>query len=181
MASAFVVLYLLVLIHLLAAVIVDTGKFLLSAKRSRRTTSTEYIISIWMPTTFQRSSHTYIGKLRSNFLGMKFIIYDAHRLYNVVSICPPVRSSEDLLLQESFPKVPTGSYNISQASYELNVLAIMRSSSDTLCDVFNPASPSKLADPSQSTGPTFLPPHPKIHFAACRPDPLRSWIAQWTQ
>ncbi|KAG0488012.1 hypothetical protein HPP92_006564 [Vanilla planifolia] len=103
------------------SVIVETGKFLLSAKRSRRTTSTEYIISMDAD-NISRSSHTYIGKLRSNFLGTKFIIYDTQPPYNAASICPPVRSSRRFYSKKVSPKVPTGSYNISQVSYELNVL-----------------------------------------------------------
>lgn len=57
------------------ALLVENGKFLLSAKRTRRTTYTEYVISMDAD-NISRSSNTYIGKLRSNFLGTKFIIYD---------------------------------------------------------------------------------------------------------
>lgn len=45
------------------AVLAETGKFLLSAKRNRRTTCTEYIISMDVD-NISRSSNTYIGKLR---------------------------------------------------------------------------------------------------------------------
>ena len=46
-----------------AALLVENGKFLLSAKRTRRTTCTEYIISMDAD-NISRSSSTYIGKLR---------------------------------------------------------------------------------------------------------------------
>lgn len=47
----------------LAALLVENGKFLLSAKRTRRTTCTEYVISMDAD-NISRSSSTYIGKLR---------------------------------------------------------------------------------------------------------------------
>ncbi|KAH9757567.1 Tubby-like F-box protein 8 [Citrus sinensis] len=68
-----------------------------------------------------RSSSTYIGKLRSNFLGTKFIIYDTQPPYNSAQLSPPGRSRRFYSKKVS-PKVPTGSYNIAQVSYELNVL-----------------------------------------------------------
>ncbi|KAH1242028.1 Tubby-like F-box protein 8 [Glycine max] len=46
--------------------LVENGKFLLSAKRTRRTTCTEYIISM-NADNISRSSSTYIGKLRLLF------------------------------------------------------------------------------------------------------------------
>ncbi|CAI0625646.1 unnamed protein product [Linum tenue] len=102
------------------ALLVENGKFLLSAKRTRRTTCTEYIISIDAD-NISRSSGTYIGKLRSNFLGTRFIIYDTQPPYNNAQISPPGRSRRFYSKKVS-PKVPTGSYNIAQISYELNVL-----------------------------------------------------------
>ncbi|RVX13092.1 Tubby-like F-box protein 8 [Vitis vinifera] len=45
------------------ALLVENGKFLLSAKRNRRTTCTEYVISMDAD-NISRSSSTYIGKLR---------------------------------------------------------------------------------------------------------------------
>ena len=44
------------------ALLVENGKFLLSAKRNRRTTCTEYVISMDVD-NISRSSSTYIGKL----------------------------------------------------------------------------------------------------------------------
>ncbi|CAK9313773.1 unnamed protein product [Citrullus colocynthis] len=102
------------------ALLVDNGKFLLSAKRTRRTTCTEYVISMDAD-NISRSSNTYIGKLRSNFLGTKFIIYDTQPPYNNAQISPPGRSRRFYSKKVS-PKVPTGSYEIAQVTYELNVL-----------------------------------------------------------
>nr|CAD1817995.1 unnamed protein product [Ananas comosus var. bracteatus] len=58
-----------------SAVLDENGKFLLSAKRYRKATRTEYVISMDSGNV-SRSSNKYIGKLRSNFIGTKFIIYD---------------------------------------------------------------------------------------------------------
>lgn len=102
------------------ALLVENGKFLLSAKRTRRTTCTEYVISMDAD-NISRSSSTYIGKLRSNFLGTKFIIYDTQPPYTNAHIPPPGRTSRRFSTKVS-PKVPTGSYNIAQITYELNVL-----------------------------------------------------------
>ncbi|KAI3810346.1 hypothetical protein L1987_19958 [Smallanthus sonchifolius] len=103
-----------------AALLVENGKFLLSAKRTRRTTCTEYVISMDAE-NISRSSNTYIGKLRSNFLGTKFIIYDTQPPHSGATIPPPGRSKRFYSKKVS-PKVPSGSYNIAHITYELNVL-----------------------------------------------------------
>lgn len=103
------------------ALLVENGKFLLSAKRNRRTTCTEYVISMDAD-NISRSSSTYIGKLRSNFLGTKFIIYDTQAPYNSDQLSAPGRTSRRFNSKKVSPKVPRSSYNIAQVSYELNVL-----------------------------------------------------------
>ncbi|KAG2269596.1 hypothetical protein Bca4012_062623 [Brassica carinata] len=107
------------------ALVVENGKFLLSAKRTRRTTRTEYIISMDAD-NISRSSNSYLGKLRSNFLGTKFLVYDTQPPQNTPS------SSSALITDQTSrsrfhskrvsPKLPSGSYNIAQITYELNVL-----------------------------------------------------------
>lgn len=59
---------------------------------------------------------------RSNFLGTKFIIYDTQPPYNSAQVAPPGITSRRFYSKKVSPKVPTGSYNISQVTYELNVL-----------------------------------------------------------
>ncbi|XP_051132747.1 tubby-like F-box protein 8 [Andrographis paniculata] len=103
------------------ALLVENGKFLLSAKRTRRTTCTEYVISMDAE-NISRSSSTYIGKLRSNFLGTKFIIYDTQLPHSCSSTSQPGRTSRRFHSKKVSPKVPTGCYNIAQITYELNVL-----------------------------------------------------------
>uniref|UniRef100_A0A7N0TX03 Tubby-like F-box protein n=1 Tax=Kalanchoe fedtschenkoi TaxID=63787 RepID=A0A7N0TX03_KALFE len=109
-------------LYLSPALLVENGKFLLSARRNRRTTYTEYIISMDAD-NISRSSSSYIGKLRSNFLGTKFIIYDTQPPQACTHFpSSSGRTSRRFLSKKVSPKVPTGSYNISQVTYELNVL-----------------------------------------------------------
>ncbi|XP_054803976.1 tubby-like F-box protein 8 isoform X2 [Prosopis cineraria] len=103
------------------ALLAENGKFLLSAKRIRRTTYTEYVISMDAG-NISRSSSSYIGKLRSNFLGTKFIIYDTQPPYNSTHIPPSGRTSRRFYSKKVSLKVPSGSCNIAQVTYELNVL-----------------------------------------------------------
>ncbi|KAL6844233.1 hypothetical protein ACP4OV_025906 [Aristida adscensionis] len=104
-----------------SAVLEENGKFLLAAKRSRRTTHTDYVISMDSK-NISRSSSGYIGKLRSNFLGTKFIIYDTQPPYNAGRLYSQERSSRRFSSRKVSPKVPTGNYPIAQVNYELNVL-----------------------------------------------------------
>ncbi|XP_073119353.1 tubby-like F-box protein 8 [Henckelia pumila] len=103
------------------ALLVENGKFLLSAKRNRKTTCTEYVISMDAD-KISRSSRSYIGKLRSNFLGTKFIIYDTQPPYNSSNIPAPGNTSRRFRSKKVSPKVSIGSHNIAQITYELNVL-----------------------------------------------------------
>lgn len=60
------------------ALLVENGKFLLSAKRTRRTTCTEYVISMDAD-NISRSSSTYIGKLRwDSFFSFLFLASVGH-------------------------------------------------------------------------------------------------------
>ncbi|CAK8562270.1 unnamed protein product [Lathyrus sativus] len=52
----------------------ESSKLLLAAKRIRRT---KFVISL-AADDFSRARNKYVGKLRSNFWGMKFTIYDGH-------------------------------------------------------------------------------------------------------
>ncbi|XP_057423376.1 tubby-like F-box protein 3 [Lotus japonicus] len=98
----------------------DDGKFLLAARKCRHATHTDYIISL-NHDDVSRGSSTYIGKLRSNFLGTKFTVYDAH---------PPIcgakvtksRSTRLVSLKQVSPRVPAGNFPIVHVSYDLNVL-----------------------------------------------------------
>jgi hypothetical protein len=55
----------------LISIICENGKFLLVARKIRKVTSTNYIIS-FDAKDMSMGSDTYVGKMRSNFLGTKF-------------------------------------------------------------------------------------------------------------
>lgn len=98
----------------------DDGKFLLAARKCRRPTCTDYIISLNYYYVSKGSS-TYVGKLRSNFLGTKFTIYDAQPPSNGAKVTK-CRSTRLVNMKQVSPRVPAGNYPVAHISYELNVL-----------------------------------------------------------
>ncbi|MFS7901771.1 putative transcription factor TUBBY family [Helianthus anomalus] len=98
----------------------DDGKFLLAAKKCRRATCTDYIISL-NAEDVSKGSSTYIGKLRSNFLGTKFTVYDAQPP-NGGALTTKCHSSRPGTMKRVSPRVPAGNYPVSNISYEVNVL-----------------------------------------------------------
>lgn len=98
----------------------DDGKFLLAARKCRRATCTDYIICL-NADDVSKGSSTYIGKLRSNFLGTKFTIYDAQPP-NAGAKVTKSRSTRLVGLKQVSPRVPAGNYPVAHISYELNVL-----------------------------------------------------------
>ncbi|OMP06623.1 hypothetical protein COLO4_08022 [Corchorus olitorius] len=98
----------------------DDGKFLLAARKCRRPTCTDYIISL-NGDDVSKGSSTYIGKLRSNFLGTKFTIYDAQPPNGGAKVTKS-RSTRLINMKQVSPRVPAGNYSVAHISYELNVL-----------------------------------------------------------
>ncbi|OMO77858.1 hypothetical protein CCACVL1_14766 [Corchorus capsularis] len=98
----------------------DDGKFLLAARKCRRPTCTDYIISL-NGDDVSKGSSTYIGKLRSNFLGTKFTIYDAQPPNGGAKVTKS-RSTRLINVKQVSPRVPAGNYPVAHISYELNVL-----------------------------------------------------------
>ncbi|XP_057509303.1 tubby-like F-box protein 3 [Actinidia eriantha] len=98
----------------------DDGKFLLAARKCRRPTCTDYIMSL-NPVDISKGSSTYTGKLRSNFLGTKFTVYDAQPP-NAEAKVTKCRSTRLIGLKQVSPKFPPGNYPVAHVSYELNVL-----------------------------------------------------------
>ncbi|XAR61280.1 hypothetical protein NMG60_11034929 [Bertholletia excelsa] len=98
----------------------EDGKFLLAAKKCRRPTCTDYIISL-NPEDVSKGSNTYIGKLRSNFLGTKFTIYDAQPP-NAGAKVTKSRSTRLVGMKQVSPRFPAGNYPVAHIAYELNVL-----------------------------------------------------------
>ncbi|CAN1344265.1 Tubby-like F-box protein 2 [Linum perenne] len=98
----------------------EKDKLLLAARRIRRTTCTDFVISL-APNDFSRSSNNYVGRLRSNFMGTKFTISDRQTLHEV-----PMQlarwTSRRLHSRRVSPRTPALNYTIGTINYELNVL-----------------------------------------------------------
>ncbi|KAL4592954.1 hypothetical protein LXL04_005963 [Taraxacum kok-saghyz] len=104
----------------LTQALADDGKFLLAARKFRRTTCTDYIISLHGD-DMSKGSNRYIGKLRSNFLGTKFIVYDGLPPHDGAKMMKS-RSTRFMGPTQVSPRVPSGSYPVAHISYELNML-----------------------------------------------------------
>ncbi|KAF8401556.1 hypothetical protein HHK36_012498 [Tetracentron sinense] len=104
----------------LTPALTDNGKLLLAARKCRRPTCTDYIISLDAD-DMSKGSGTYIGKLRSNFLGTKFTIYDGQPPHAGATVTKS-RSTRLVGLKQVSPRVPAGNYPVAHISYELNVL-----------------------------------------------------------
>ncbi|XP_057489227.1 tubby-like F-box protein 3 isoform X2 [Actinidia eriantha] len=104
----------------LTQALADDGKFLLAARKCRRPTCTDYNISLHAA-DMSKGSSTYIGKLRSNFLGTKFIIYDGLPPHDGAKIMKS-RSTRLVGSKQVSPRIPAGNYPVAHISYELNVL-----------------------------------------------------------
>ncbi|MCO5595587.1 hypothetical protein L7F22_049632 [Adiantum nelumboides] len=105
----------------LTSTLVDNGKFVLAARKFRRATSSDYIISLDAE-DMSRGGETYVGKLRSNFLGTKFTIYESNPCHSgaVASISRPSKRVGPK--QNHLPQVPAGTCDVAHISYELNML-----------------------------------------------------------
>ncbi|XVF66289.1 hypothetical protein PTKIN_Ptkin10aG0023200 [Pterospermum kingtungense] len=98
----------------------DEGKFLLAARKCTRPTCTDYIISL-RAEDMSKGSSAYVGKLRSNFLGTKFTIFDGQPPHPGVKMTKS-RSSRLPNLKQVSPRVPFCNYPVAHILYELNML-----------------------------------------------------------
>ncbi|GAB4846831.1 Tubby-like F-box protein 5 [Ancistrocladus abbreviatus] len=98
----------------------EKDKLLLAARKIRRATGTDFVISL-VADDFSRASNAYVGKLRSNFLGTKFTIYDSQPPYDA-ALKTNGRSTRRFHSKQVSPRVPACNYSIATVSYELNVL-----------------------------------------------------------
>ncbi|KAI9201111.1 hypothetical protein LWI28_018188 [Acer negundo] len=98
----------------------DMSKLLLAARKVRKATSTDFLISL-VGNDFSRTSNTYVGKLRSNFLGTKFTIYDSQPPCNIATQSN-YRSNRKTLAKQGSASMPASNYNVATITYELNVL-----------------------------------------------------------
>ncbi|CAH2072419.1 unnamed protein product [Thlaspi arvense] len=97
----------------------DDGKFLLAACKLKHTTCTDYIISL-RSDDMSRRSQAYVGKVRSNFLGTKFTVFDGNLLPSTGAA--KLRKNRSYNPTKVSLKVPLGSYPVAHITYELNVL-----------------------------------------------------------
>lgn len=98
----------------------ENDKLLLAARKIRRATGTDFVISL-DANDFSRASSAYVGKLRSNFLGTKFTIYDGQPPCDA-AVKTTNRSSRRFHSKQVSPRLPACNYSIATISYELNVL-----------------------------------------------------------
>lgn len=94
------------------------SKSLLAAKKVRRSAHTEFLISLDRD-DFSRTSNMYLGKLRSNFLGTKFTIYDAHPSNDFQSVSSARKSA---CSKHVAPSATSSKSIVATVSYELNIL-----------------------------------------------------------
>ncbi|XP_064985665.1 tubby-like F-box protein 1 [Musa acuminata AAA Group] len=122
---------------------VDKGKFLLAAQRFRHGAHVEYIISL-NADDLSQGSNAYVGKLRSDFFGTKFKIYDSRPPPGgaKASSCP---SSRRFASNQISPQVPAGNFVISQVSYKFNLLKT-RGPRRMLCTLKCPAMVPSASD-----------------------------------
>ena len=99
----------------------ESNKLLLAAKRIRRASGTDFVISL-VADNFSRASSKYVGKLRSNFWGTKFTIYD-NQAPHATTFQPNHRPSGRFNSKQVSPRrVAACSNAVSTISYELNAL-----------------------------------------------------------
>ncbi|GLU19875.1 hypothetical protein SLE2022_360980 [Rubroshorea leprosula] len=98
----------------------EKDKLLLAARKIRKATCTDFVISL-VANDFSRASNTFVGKVRSNFLGTKFTIYDSQPPCESV-IQPFSQSTRRFHTKQVSPRLPACNYNVSSITYELNVL-----------------------------------------------------------
>ncbi|POO02498.1 F-box domain containing protein [Trema orientale] len=99
----------------------ERHKMLLAAKKTRKATNTDFVISL-VADEFSRASSKYVGILRSNFLGTKFTIYDGQLSCNASAVQPNNQSRRRFHAKRVSPRVPACNYSVGSISYELNVL-----------------------------------------------------------
>lgn len=98
----------------------DEGKFLLAARRYRNGTHIEYIISL-DANDLSQGSNAYVGKLRSDFLGTNFSIYDSQPPHSGAQPSSS-RAGRRFASKQISPQVPAGNFEMGQVSYKFNLL-----------------------------------------------------------
>ncbi|XP_048131004.1 tubby-like F-box protein 5 isoform X2 [Rhodamnia argentea] len=98
----------------------ERSKLLLAARKIRRATNTDFVISL-VADDFSQAGISYVGKLRSNFIGTKFTVYDSQPPWDA-AIKSNQKSHGRMKPKQVSPRVPSGKFSVATISYELNVL-----------------------------------------------------------
>ncbi|XP_038701335.1 tubby-like F-box protein 5 isoform X2 [Tripterygium wilfordii] len=98
----------------------ENDKLLLAARKTRKGTHTDFVISL-VSDDFSRASNTYVGKLRSNFFGTKFTVFDSQPPCEA-AMRMTSRTNRRIKTKQVSPRVPACNYAVGSISYELNVL-----------------------------------------------------------
>ncbi|KAJ9567131.1 hypothetical protein OSB04_003097 [Centaurea solstitialis] len=122
----------------------DASKLLLAAKKVRKATRTEFLISLAVD-RLSRASNTYVGKLSSNFLGTKFSVYDAQ---------PYDSTNKPITKFGSKNSSPAVKSKVAVISYELNVLRT-KGPRRMHCTMISIPSSAVEEDGTAPTPPTF--------------------------
>ncbi|CAN6989251.1 unnamed protein product [Brassica oleracea var. botrytis] len=129
----------------------DKGKFLLAARRFRTGAYTEYIISLDAD-DFSQGSNAYVGKLRSDFLGTNFTVYDSQPPHNGAKPSNG-KASRRFASKQISPQVPAGNFEVGHVSYKFNLLKSRgprRMISTLRCPSSSPPPPSSSSTDHQN-------------------------------
>ncbi|KAL7155315.1 hypothetical protein ABFS83_03G066800 [Erythranthe nasuta] len=103
------------------ALSVEASKLLLAARRIKKATKTDTLIS-FTANDFSQTSDNYAGRLRSNFFGSKFYIHDCQPPPSNSATQSHAWSWKRISSKKVAPRPPICNYNVATISYELNVL-----------------------------------------------------------
>ncbi|GFP78671.1 tubby-like F-box protein 7 [Phtheirospermum japonicum] len=99
----------------------DKGKFLLAARKYRNGARTEYIISLDAD-DLSPGSKAYVGKLRSDFLGTNFTIYDSQPPHSRAKPSSSSKSGRRVASKQISPQVPASNFEVGHVYYKFNLL-----------------------------------------------------------
>ncbi|KAL3635377.1 Tubby-like F-box protein 7 [Castilleja foliolosa] len=128
----------------------DKGKFLLAARRYRSGAHTEYIISL-DASDLSPGSKAYVGKLRSDFLGTNFTIYDSQPPHSGAKPSNS-RAGRRVASRQISPQVPAGNFEVGHVSYKFNLLK-SRGPRRMVCSLTCPSSDDSISYEVNQDGP----------------------------
>ncbi|XP_051152062.1 tubby-like F-box protein 7 [Andrographis paniculata] len=114
----------------------EKGKFLLAARRYRKRVHSEFIISLDADDLSQ-GSKSYVGKIRTNFLGTNFTIYDSKAPHRGAKASTS-RASRRVGSKQISPQVPAGNFEVGQVSYKFNLFK-SRGPRRMVCSISTPS------------------------------------------